>query len=232
MSEISGADLAAKIDSTLLKPQATAEQIDQLCDQAVQFGFWSVCSYLFRLPRVVKRLGSSHGKVKVDIPIGFPTGSAPTAIKVAEARWAIDHGADELDMVINLGALIDGDRQLVQDDIAAVVDVAHHGSSQRILKVILETAALNQDQKVLACQLCVAAGADFVKTSTGTHPAGGATVEDVALLVANSGSLKVKAAGGIKDLTTALNMINAGADRIGTSSASGIIEELKTRSKD
>ena len=228
MTQLSRADLAAKLDSTLLKPQAIAEQIDQLCDQAVQFSFWSVCSYLFRLPQLVKRLGSAHGKVKIDIPIGFPTGAVPTAIKTAEARWAIDHGADELDMVINLGALIDGDRQLVQDDIAAVADVVHQDSSGRILKVILETAALNQDQKVLACQLCVAAGADFVKTSTGTHPAGGATVEDVVLLAANSGGLKVKAAGGIKDLATTLAMIDAGADRIGTSAARAIVEELNT----
>ena len=226
MNQISRAVLAAKIDSTLLRPGATASQIDLLCDQAVQCGFFSVCVSLFRLPQVVKRLSDACSRVKAVTVLGFPTGAVPTAMKVAEARWAVEHGADELDMVINLGALLDGQSQYVRDDIAAVADIAHRASSPLILKVILETAALNTEQKILACQLTASAGADFVKTSTGTHPAGGATVEDVALLAANSPGLKVKAAGGIKDLPTTLAMIDAGADRIGTSSGLAIIEQL------
>lgn len=227
MTRINASDLAAKIDSTLLKPETTADQIDRLCDEAVQFGFWGVCANLFWLPRVVNRLNAAHGKVKAVSMVSFPTGAIPTQLKVSQARWAIDHGADELDMVANLSALRDGQSQLVRDDIAAVAQTVHQSSAVRILKVILETAVLNRDQKILACQLAAAAGADFVKTSTGTHPAGGATAEDVALLAEHSAGLKVKAAGGIRDLPTALAMITAGADRIGTSSGPAIISELE-----
>lgn len=226
MAQISASDLAAKIDSTLLKPQTSADQIDRLCDEAIRFGFWGVCVNLFWLPRVAKTLDAAHGKVKAVSTVAFPTGAIPTQLKVSQARWAIDHGADEIDMVINLGALRDGQSQLVQDDIAAVAQTVHQGSPQRILKVILETAVLNKDQKILACQLAAAAGADFVKTSTGTHSAGGATAEDVALLAEHSAGMKVKAAGSIRDLPTALAMLQAGADRLGTSNAAEIISQL------
>ena len=227
MCEMSPADLAAKIDSTLLKPEATAEQIDRLCDEAMQFGFWGVCSNLFWLPRVVKRLAEAGGKVKALTVVSYPTGAIPTELKVSQARWALDHGADEIDMVANIGALRGGEDQLVQDDIAAVAQAVHRGSSKKILKVILETAALSKEEKILACRLAANAGADFVKTSTGTHPAGGATLEDVALLAKHAEGMKVKAAGGIRDLATALAMLDAGADRIGTSSGAEIISGLK-----
>ena len=227
MCEISPADLAVRIDSTLLKPEATAEQIDRLCDEAMQFGFWGVCSNLFWLPRVVKRLAETGGKVKALTVVSYPTGAIATELKVSQARWALDEGADEIDMVVNIGALRGGENELVQDDIAAVAQVVHGEQLKKILKVILETAVLSTEEKILGCQLTANAGADFVKTSTGTHPAGVATAEDVALLAKHAEGMKVKAAGGIRDLATALAMLDAGADRIGTSSGSEIISGLK-----
>ena len=227
MSKVTPSQLAACIDHTLLKPEATASQIDQLCDQAVRLGCYSVCVNLFWLSRVVGHLASSNSPVKVITPVAFPTGAIPTALKVAQARWALDHGADEIDMVINIGALCDSQDQLVQDDIAALAETVHSASPDKLLKVILETAALTTEQKITACRLAANAGADFVKTSTGTHPAGGATVDDVALLAQRAtGLMKVKAAGGIRDATTALAMIAAGAHRLGTSATPAIITQL------
>ena len=118
MSKITPSQLAACIDHTLLKPEATASQIDQLCDQAVELGCWAVCANLFWLPRVVERIRSSGAPVKIDTPVAYPTGAIPTALKVSQARWALDHGADEIDMIINIGALCDDQDQLVQDDIS------------------------------------------------------------------------------------------------------------------
>ena len=227
MSKVTPSQLAACIDHTLLKPEATAWQIDQLCEQAIELGCWAVCVNLFWLPRVAERLARSKAPVKVVAVVAFPSGAIPTALKVAQARWALDHGADEIDMVANIGALCDGQDQLVQDDIAAVAEAVHSASADKLLKVILETAALTTEQKILACRLAANAGADFVKTSTGTHPAGGATVDDVALLAQHAtGLMKVKAAGGIRDATTALAMIAAGAHRLGTSAAPDIITQL------
>ncbi|MCK4849912.1 MAG: deoxyribose-phosphate aldolase [Phycisphaerae bacterium] len=226
MAAISPSQLAACIDHTLLKPEATAWQIDQLCDQAVNLGCWAVCVNLFWLPRVAQRLACSNSPVKVDVPVAYPTGAIPTALKVAQVRWALDHGADEIDMVANIGALCDGQDQLVQDEIAALAEAVHTASADKLLKVILETAALTTEQKILGCRLAANAGADFVKTSTGTHPAGGATVDDVALLAKHSAGMKVKAAGGIRDAETALAMIAAGAQRIGTSATPAIISQL------
>ena len=229
MPNITPSQLAACIDYTLLSPQATASQIDQLCDQAVDLGCWAVCVNLFWLPRAVERLGGSKSPVKVVTTVAYPTGAIPTALKVSQARWALDHGADEIDMVINIGALCDSQDQLVQDDIAALAETVHSASPDKLLKVILETAALTTEQKITACCLAANAGADFVKTSTGTHPAGGATVDDVALLAQHAtGLMKVKAAGGIRDATTALAMIAAGAHRLGTSAAGAIIDQLKS----
>ncbi len=226
MAAISPSQLAACIDHTLLKPEATAWQIDQLCDQAVNLGCWAVCVNLFWLPRVAQRLACSNSPVKVDVPVAYPTGAIPTALKVAQVRWALDHGADEIDMVANIGALCDGQDQLVQDEIAALAEAVHTASADKLLKVILETAALTTEQKILGCRLAANAGADFVKTSTGTHPAGGATVDDVALLAKHSAGMKVKAAGGIRDAETALAMIAAGAHRLGTSATPAIITQL------
>jgi len=232
MPKVTPSQLAACIDHTLLEPEATAWQIDQLCDQAVHLGCWAVCVNLFWLPRVAERLARSNSPVKVDVPVAYPTGALPTALKVAQARWALDHGADEIDMVINIGALCDSQDQLVQDDIAALAETVHLASADKLLKVILETAALTTEQKITACRLAANAGADFVKTSTGTHPAGGATVDDVALLAQHvTGLMKVKAAGGIRDAETALAMIAAGAERIGTSATPAIIAQLNQGQK-
>ena len=125
MSELSPVELAARIDSTLLKPEATPEQIDRLCDEAVEYRFWGVCINLFWLPRVVKRLGDADGEVKAITVVAFPSGSIPTAMKVYESRWALDAGADEIDMVANIGALKGGENSLVQDEIAAVAQKAY-----------------------------------------------------------------------------------------------------------
>ena len=223
MSKLTASQLADYIDHTLLKPEATAQQIDQLCDQAQQWGFHSVCLNLFWLPRVAKRMADSKATVKIDIPVAYPTGAIPTALKVAQVRWALDHGADEIDMVANIGALCDGQEQLVQDEIAALAEAVHAASADKLLKVILETAVLTTEQKILGCQLAAKAGADFVKTSTGTHPAGGATIQDVKLLAEHAAGMKVKAAGGIRDAQTTLAMIEAGAHRIGTSAGPAIM---------
>ena len=227
MSRMSPANLAAKIDSTLLSSETTAEQIDRLCDEAAQFGFWGVCSNLFWLSRVAKLLAEAGGEVKAVTVVAYPTGAIPTKLKVSQARWALNEGAEEIDMVANIGALRGGEDKLVEDDIAAVAQVVHRGSAKKILKVILETAALSKEEKILACRLAANAGADFVKTSTGMHPAGGATLEDVSLLAKHAEGMKVKAAGGIRDLATALAMLDAGADRIGTSSGAEIVSGLK-----
>lgn len=227
MSRISAAQLAARIDHTLLKPEATASQIEQLCEQAMRFNFWGVCVNLIRVPRAVELLAEANSQVKVVTVVAFPTGAIPTALKVAQTRWALDHGADEIDMVANIGALCGGEDELVRDDIAAVAETIKASSKDKLLKVILETAALNSQQKIRGCRLAAEAGVDFVKTSTGTHPAGGATVEDVTLLAENAGDMKVKAAGGIRDAATALAMLEAGAERIGTSRGPAIVDELK-----
>ena len=133
MTKITAAKLAARIDHTLLKPEAQAEQVDEHCDQAVSMGCCSVCVSLFWLPRVAKRLAKSNTTTKIDIPIAYATGSIPTALKVGQARWALDNGADEIDMVANIGALRDEMSQLVQDDIAAVADAVHSSSKEKIL---------------------------------------------------------------------------------------------------
>ena len=141
MSKVTPSQLASCIDHTLLKPEATAWQIDQLCEQAIELGCWAVCVDLFWLPRAVEGISSSGAPVKIDTVVAYPTGAMPTALKVAQARWALDHGADEIDMVANIGALCDGQDQLVQDEIAAVAEAVHTASADKLLKVILETAA-------------------------------------------------------------------------------------------
>ncbi len=216
--------LAAVIEHTLLKPEATAQDIDRLCDQAMHFGFAAVCVNPIFIAQAAGRLsGSRAGVVSV---ADFPLGASTTAVKVGQARQAIDDGAREIDMVARVGELIAGRAGAVQDDIAAVAEAVHACSADHVLKVILETAALNDEQVILGCRCCVRAGADFVKTSTGFHPAGGATIEAVRLLRAHAGSLKVKAAGGIRDLATALAMLEAGADRLGMSNSIAVLSEL------
>jgi deoxyribose-phosphate aldolase len=217
-------DLASRIDHTILKPEALPEAIDKLCDEAGRYGFMAVCVNPIWVARCRERLAGS--KVRVASVIGFPLGANRTDTKVDETRRAIDDGATEIDMVVRLGDLIAGNMSVVGEDIAAVVGAVHAASPEHLLKVILETSALNRDQIIAACRCCVEAQADFVKTSTGFHPSGGASAEAVRLMHRYASPLQVKASGGIRSLTVARAMIEAGASRLGTSSGPAIMEEL------
>lgn len=217
------ADMAGMIDHTILKPNATEEQVRQLCLEAREFSFATVCINPTWIPLAADILRGSP--VKVCTVIGFPLGATFPEVKAFEAQRCANLGATELDMVINIGALKSRQYDLVQDDIAAVVDAAHPlGAS---VKVIIEAAYLTDEEKVEACVLSKAAGADYVKTSTG-FAATGATVEDVALMRRVVGpGMGVKAAGGVKTAEDAKAMIAAGATRIGASASVKIIGELK-----
>lgn len=213
--------MARLIDHTLLRPETTREQVVEVCREAIHYGFASVFVHPWQVPLAADILRRTQ--VKAGTPIGFPQGATLSSVKRFEALEALRAGAGELDMVINVGALKSGATDLVQSDIRGVIEVAH--DARVILKVILETGLLTREEKILACELCVAAGADFVKTSTGL--AGGATVEDVKLLRATVGNrARVKASGGIRTLAELNMMVEAGADRIGTSSAVRIMQEL------
>ena len=217
----SARDWAKLIDHTLLKPEATDEDIKRLCEEAARYGFASVCVN----PTWVRAAACSlHGTgVPVCTVIGFPLGATLSDVKAYEARRAILDGAREVDMVINVGALKSGDDCLVEHDIHMVVEVAHE--YEVTCKVIIETALLNDDEKVRACQAAKKAGADFVKTSTG-FAKGGATVHDIALMRRTVGSeLGVKASGGVKGLEDARKMVEAGATRIGASVGVKIAQE-------
>jgi deoxyribose-phosphate aldolase len=212
--------LAHTIDHTLLKPDATQDQIAQLCFEARKFGFASVCVNPAHVKLCADLLKGSG--VPVCATIGFPLGATPTDVKVFEAQQALRDGAGELDMVINVGAVKSRDYELVRGDIAAVARACH--AANAILKVIIEAAFLTDEEKVIACQLAKVAGADFVKTSTGFGPSG-ATPEDVALMRRVVGpSMGVKAAGGIRTYADAQKMIAAGATRIGASASVKIIQ--------
>lgn len=212
-------DLAKYIDHTLLKPEATLDQVTTLCAEAAKFKFVSVCINPFWVA-TCKRLLQGHG-VKVCTVIGFPLGANHPKIKAAEARRAVDEGAAEVDMVINVGAVKSGLWDVVEQDIEGVVEAVDHGV---IVKVILETAFLNDPEKVKACEISKRAGADFVKTSTGFGP-GGATAADIALMRRTvGGDMGVKASGGIRDRETALLMVQSGASRIGASASVAIVD--------
>ncbi len=213
-------ELASYIDHTLLKPNASQAQIKQICDEAKAFHFASVCVNPYWIPFVASELaGTDIAPCSV---IGFPLGSTPSEIKAAEAAKAIADGAKEIDMVLNVGAAKSNDWATVESDIAAVNAVK--GSAK--LKVIIETCLLTDEEKVKACELSKKVGADFVKTSTG-FSTGGATVEDIALMRKTVGpDMGVKASGGVRTLEDALNMIEAGASRLGASAGVAIIEAL------
>ena len=214
---VSGAELALLIDHTILKPDATQAQIRQFCSEAREHGFRSVCVNSIHVPLVTEQLRGSE--VRVCAVVGFPLGAMPSAIKVAETAQAVGFGAQEIDMVIPIGTLRDGHRDAVRADIAAV-RAACPGA---VLKVIIETCLLSDDEKRTACRLSVEAGADFVKTSTGFSTSG-ATVADVALMRAAVGpTIGVKASGGVRTLEAVQSMVAAGADRIGTSSGIAIV---------
>ncbi len=212
--------IAALIDHTILKPEATRADIVKICREARQYGFASVCVNPYWVPVVRAELRGSP--VKVCSVIGFPLGATSTEAKVAESDAALRAGAQELDMVINVGALRSGDHEAVKLDIQQVVKVAHDAGA--IVKVILETALLDDNQKAVACALSKLAGADFVKTSTGFGPSG-ATSQDVALMRAVVGpDMGVKASGGIRTLSDLHSMTAAGATRIGASASVKIVE--------
>jgi len=212
-------DLAKYIDHTMLKPDVTSDEIDQLCDEALEYGFASVCINPFWVKRSAELLRGSD--VKVCTVIGFPLGADASQIKAMEARRALRDGAKEVDMVINVGALKSGMNDVVRKDIEQVVDAAHEGGA--ICKVILETALLTDEEKVIASALAKQAKADFVKTSTG-FGGGGATVYDVALMRETVGpDMGVKASGGVRTLEDAEDMIAAGATRIGASAGVQIV---------
>ncbi|MEW5692597.1 MAG: deoxyribose-phosphate aldolase [Candidatus Hydrogenedentota bacterium] len=218
-----GSEVASIIDHTLLKPNATTSQIAKLCEEAKQYGFASVCvnpAYVALAKQLLK-----DSRPKVCTVVGFPLGATTPYAKAQETIDAIKNGADEIDMVINVGALKSGDYETIKKEIRAVVDAAEG----RIVKVILETALLTDEEKVKACQIAKEAGADFVKTSTGFGP-GGATVEDIALMRKTVGlGMGVKASGGVRDLETAIKMIRAGASRIGASASIAIAKGETTK---
>nr|WP_088103389.1 deoxyribose-phosphate aldolase [Halalkalibacter urbisdiaboli] len=212
--------IASYIDHTALKPETTKEQIITLCKEAKEYQFASVCVN----PTWVKlaaELLSDQEAVKVCTVIGFPLGASSSEVKAFETKHAIDEGATEVDMVINIGALKDQNFELVEQDIRAVVEAA---KGKALTKVIIETSLLTDNEKKHACELAVKAGADFVKTSTG-FSTGGATVEDIRLMRKVVGpELGVKASGGVRDLKGAKEMIEAGATRIGASAGVSIVK--------
>ncbi len=214
---IAPGDLASYIDHTLLAADATPDQIVSLCAEAREHSFKAVCVNPIFIPLVVRELGDS-GVLACSV-VCFPFGADPVAAKVAETRWVVEQGAREVDMVVALGLLKSGDTDAVRADIAAVKEAC----GDAVLKVIIETALLTDEQKVLACELSKQAGADFVKTSTG-FAGGGATAEDIALMRKTVGpDMGVKASGGVRTTEDAFKMIAAGASRIGASASIRII---------
>ena len=214
-------EIARLIDHTLLKPEAMPAQIERLCEEALQYGFAAVCINPVYVRLAAEKLAGSG--VDVCCVIGFPLGATSTAAKVCEARQALADGAIELDMVLHIGALKAGHDGWVQEDIAQVAAACHEGGA--ILKVIIEAALLSDAEKVTACQLAQAAGADFVKTSTG-FAGGGATAADIRLMRQTVGlEMGVKAAGGVRTYADALAMVEAGATRIGASAGVKIVAQ-------
>jgi deoxyribose-phosphate aldolase len=215
--------LAAVIDHTLLKPEATFAEIEKVCEEALLYGFASVCINPCWVRVAQERVAGSA--VKVCTVVGFPLGANITPIKVQEAAAAREQGASEIDMVINIGALRSGDHALVKHEIREIAKLVK--TEGGLLKVILETGLLNEQEKTAACRLAVRGGADFVKTSTGFSK-GGATVEDVQLMRRTVGpDIGVKASGGIRTLAALKQMLAAGATRIGASAGVSIINELE-----
>lgn len=210
------------IDHTLLKPQATKEQIIKVCEEAKKYGFASVCVNPYYTSLVRKELEGTD--VKTCVVVGFPLGATTKEVKAFETKQAVENGAQEVDMVINIGALKDKEYDVVKEDIKAVVEAA---KGKALVKVIIETCLLTDEEKVKACEIAKEAGADFVKTSTG-FSTGGATVEDIELMRKTVGKdMGVKASGGVRTREFAEAVIEAGANRIGASSSIAIVEGTK-----
>lgn len=207
------------IDHTVLKADTPLETVKRICDEAMEYGFASVCINPCHVAYCADYLKDSD--VNVCTVIGFPLGANTSAVKAFETKDAIANGADEIDMVMNIGALKDKNYDLVRDDVKAVVDAAHG----TLVKVILETCLLTEDEIKKACELCVEAKADYVKTSTG-FSIRGATIEDVQIMkAAVQGKAKVKAAGGVRTHEDMVKIVEAGADRIGTSAGCSLVEK-------
>ncbi len=216
-------NIASMIDHTILKPETTREMVKKVCDEAKEHNFASVCVNPYYVSFVKSQLEGTD--VKVTSVIGFPLGSTTKEVKAFEAKNAIENGADELDMVINIGAIKNREFDIVKEDIKAVVDAA---KGKALVKVIIETCLLTDEEKEMACKISVEAGADYVKTSTG-FSTGGATVEDIKLMRKTVGpEIGVKASGGIRDSKKVKEMIEAGATRIGASSSVDIVKGLET----
>lgn len=220
--KLSGKKIARYIDHTILKADATADDVRKICAEAVEYNFFSVCVNPCFVALVAECVKESD--VKVCSVIGFPLGCSTTKIKAREARKAIKDGADEIDMVIHVGSMKSADYEYVKKDISKVAGECKAGGA--LLKVILETCLLTDEEKVKACELCIDAGADFVKTSTG-FSTGGATAEDIALMskCVSGKKLGVKASGGVRTYADAVKMIEAGATRIGSSNGKAIVEQ-------
>jgi deoxyribose-phosphate aldolase len=218
-NSLTGADVARLIDHTLLKPEATRADVDALIAEAVVLGTYSVCVSPSMLPLVLPE-GTD---LKVAVVAGFPSGKHTSAVKAAEAAEAVRSGADEVDMVIDVGAAVAGDYASIEEDIAAVRQAV---PAPTVLKVIIESAALSDDAIVGACRAAESAGADFVKTSTGFHPAGGATEHAVRLMAETvGGRLGVKASGGVRTLADAQTYVAAGATRLGVSGSRALLAD-------
>jgi len=215
-------NIAKYIDHTILKPEATVEDVKRLCREAKEYNFASVCVNGCYAKLVSSELAGSE--VKTCVVVGFPLGAMTKEAKAFETSQAIENGASEIDMVINVGALKSKDYNFVKEDIEAVVNVAQ---GKALVKVIIETCLLSDEEKVKVCEIAKEAKADFVKTSTG-FSTGGATKEDIALMRKTVGpDLGVKASGGVRDFKAAMEMINAGASRIGSSNSIAIVNESK-----
>jgi deoxyribose-phosphate aldolase len=218
--------LAPLIDHTLLSATTTSEQIRQLCAQAKEYGFCAVSVNPRWTAFAAEQLHGS--RVKVGAVVSLPLGADTTKIKVASARQAVFDGADEIDMVADLAAIVEGDAAYLADQLKSVLKVCRAMRPAVTLKVIIESAALMREQKIFACKIANDCRVDFVKTSTGLNPAGGATAADVRLIKEYAPKCRVKAAGGIRTAKQAAEMIEAGAERIGTSAGIQIINELPT----
>lgn len=214
-------ELAKMMDHTILKAAATPADVKKICEEALMINAGSVCVNPFYVPQVKELLAGSD--VKVCTVVGFPLGANTSEVKAFETKDAIQKGAEEIDMVINIGALIAGDTEIVYKDIKAVVDAANG----TLVKVIIETCYLNEEQKKIACELSLKAGADFVKTSTG-FGTGGATPHDVELMRSVVGNqMKIKASGGIRSYDDAMAVVAATADRLGVSASLSILKDAE-----
>jgi deoxyribose-phosphate aldolase len=214
------------IDHTLLKPDGTTKQIDQLCTEAIEHQFATVCIQ----PCHVKYVAEKYPAVRVCTVIGFPLGSTTTQTKLFECQQALNDGAQEIDMVINIGKVKDGNFDYIQNEIEQLAKLVHSSGENKLLKVIIETCLLNENEKEKLCQIVGDAGADFIKTSTG-FSTGGATLDDIKLLRQYSPkNVQVKASGGIRDGNFARDLIQAGATRLGTSSGVALMKDIPTTS--